>query len=324
LGVNLSASAQQNPTASSLRVLFIGNSYTGRHHLSLLIKEMAEAGNPGLELKVTTVTYGGGGLEDHWQMGTGNFVKLATLTIEEANAAIQELERMLEADPEHRYAGRALNLQRELQSSLSESRPKWDIVVLQDYRRRRVDYAEDIEKTTYAKYARRFAEVARAQGARVVLYETTPTMLNAEPLSAAPDPAPIIENARALGSFAKSIGAEVVPMSLVVLRCQTVRPDLTLRYTNDGHLNHITAYLTACAFQAVLFDRSPVGLPINTVTDTRFLDEDNQDKDPDGGPISRVFSPEECAEFQRIAWQSILQFRQLFAGSPDPHDSGKK
>lgn len=38
----------------SLNVLFIGNSFTGRHTLSQVVKTMAEAGQPGLKIEVTT------------------------------------------------------------------------------------------------------------------------------------------------------------------------------------------------------------------------------------------------------------------------------
>ena len=82
---------------------------------------------------------------------------------------------------------------------------------------------------------------------------------------------------------------------------------------NDAHLNQTLAYLTACTFYAALFDRSPEGLPINTVTDIRFLDNGQKDKDRDGGPITRVFSDQDRADLQRIAWEGLQQFREIAA-----------
>ena len=64
----------------SLNVLFIGNSYTGRHNLANVVEAMAEAGNPGLDFRPTTVIYGGRTLSDHWRLGTANFVTLHSLT----------------------------------------------------------------------------------------------------------------------------------------------------------------------------------------------------------------------------------------------------
>ena len=100
---------------------------------------------------------------------------------------------------------------------------------------------------------------------------------------------------------------------MVAMHSQTVRPDLTLRFVNDGHLNQTLAYLTACTFYAALFDRSPEGLPINSVTDIRFLDDDHRHLDRDGKPITRRFSPQDCADMQRIAWEGLQAFRKIAA-----------
>ena len=78
----LGALAADKEASQSLNDLFIGNSFTGRHNLSQVVKQLAEAGQPGLKFEVTTVIYGGRTLKDHWRLGTQNFVKLATLTAE--------------------------------------------------------------------------------------------------------------------------------------------------------------------------------------------------------------------------------------------------
>jgi hypothetical protein len=117
--------------------------------------------------------------------------------------------------------------------------------------------------------------------------------------------------ARTIAALAGRIDATVVPMSVVALRSQTARPDRTLRFVNDMHLNQTMAYLTACTFYAALFDRSPEGLPVDTVTDTRPLDANHPDKDKDGGPLAHKFSPQERAGLQRTAWDGWNQFRKL-------------
>ena len=308
-GSSLSPAAEESPPAAkqkTLNVLFIGNSFTARHNLSQVVKAMAEAGDPTLRFDVTTVIYGGRRLVDHWRLGTQNFVKIATLTPEDEQTTIDSLEEMLANDPKDKYASSALARHRELSKSLNTPRQKWDIVVLQSYR-------DDLDgdKSLYVQYAPRFAELIKAQGGRVVLYETTPTTQNDKPLTAPPDSAPVIEKAKTIAALANRIDATVVPMSMVALHCQTVRPDLTLRFVNDGHLNQTMAYLTACTFYAALFDRSPEGLPIDTVTDTRFLDDKQRDKDRDGGPIRRTFSAQDRADLQRIAWEGFKQFQEL-------------
>ena len=290
----------------TLNVLFIGNSFTARHNLSQVVKTMAEAGQPGLKFEVTTVIYGGRTLKDHWRLGTQNFVKLASLTAAEEQATIQSL-RAAAKYPQDPYAAGALKRHEELAKTLAQPQRKWDIVVLQSYR-------DDLPgETPYVEYAPKFAELIRAQGGRVVLYETTPQTQNDKALTAPPDPAPVLAKEKTIAAMAKRIGATVVPMSMVALHCQTTRPDLTLRFVNDAHLNQTMAYLTACTFYGALFDRSPEGLPLAQVTDTRFLGNQQRDKDRDGGPLTRVFSAKDRADLQRIAWEGLMKFRALAA-----------
>ena len=292
--------------AKTLRVLFIGNSFTGRHNLSQVVKAMAEEGNPGLHFEVTTVIYGGRTLKDHWRLGSQNIVRLATLTAEEERATIASLEDTIARDAKDTFAVSAVARHRELLKSLSKPHPKWDVVVLQSYRD---DVAGDA--SSYVEYAPKFAALIKAQGGRTVLYETTPDTQNAAPLTAAPDPAPILAKARTIAALARRIDASVVPMSLVALQCQMVRPDLTLRFVNDGHLNQTMAYLTACTFQAALFGRSAEGLRIDTVTDTRYLDATHRDQDRDRQPLRRMFSAQERVARPRIAWDGFQRFRKI-------------
>jgi hypothetical protein len=293
--------------AKTLNVLFIGNSFTARHNLSTVVKAMAEAGNPGLTFNRTDVIYGGRTLKDHWRLGTQNIVKQSTLTEAEEKATIAALEKAA-ADPKDKYAKSALARHAEVLAKLDANRKPWDIIVLQSYR-------DDVEgdPTLYAEYAPKFAELAKAQGARVILYETTPNTQNPQPLTKVPDPAPILAKERAIAALAKKIDASVAPMALVALRCQTQRPDLTLRFVKDAHLNQTMSYLTACTLYAALFNQSPVGLPIDSITDIRFIEDGSNDKtkDRDGGPITRKFSDKDRADLQRIAWEGWSEFQKL-------------
>ena len=118
------------------------------------------------------------------------------------------------------------------------------------------------------------------------------------------------EKAKAIAALAKRIDAIVVPMSMVALRCQTVRPDLTLRYVKDSHLNQTMGYLTACTFYAALFNRSPEGLPIDTVND--YASQGRQaGPRPGRRPDQRTFSAKDRADLQRIAWEGLKQFQEL-------------
>jgi hypothetical protein len=301
--------ARQAAKPKTLNVLFIGNSFTAQHNLAQVVKTMAEAGDPSLRFDVTSVIYGGRRLVDHWRLGSPNFVRIWELTAAEELATIQSLEEMVAKDPSDKYAAAALARHRDLRRNLESHRKKWDIVVLQSYR-------DDLDgdKSLYVEYAPKYAELVKAQGGRVVLYETTPNTQNSKPLTAPPNPAKVIEKAKAIARLAKRIDATVVPMSMVALRCQTVRPDLTLRYVNDGHLNQTMGYLTACTFYAALFNRSPEGLPIDTVDDSRPRNGVPA-KDPDGGPLKRTFSAKDRADLQRIAWEGFKQYQDLAAAT---------
>jgi hypothetical protein len=304
----LAAPSRAENEKKTLNVLFIGNSYTARHNLSSVVKAMAEAGNPGLTFNRTDVIYGGRTLKDHWRLGTQNIVKQSTLTAAEEKATISALEKAVAADPKDKYSPGALKRHRDLLPKLESNRMPWDIVVLQSYR-------DDIEgdPTPYAQFAPKFAELVRAQGGRVILYETTPTTQNEKPLTAAPDAAPIMAKERAIAALAHRIDAAVAPMALVAHRCQTERPDLTLRFINDAHLNQTLSYLTACTLYAAIFDRSPVGLPIDSITDNRHIEDGSNDKtkDRDGQPITRTFSDKDRADLQRIAWEGYSEFLKL-------------
>lgn len=290
-----------------LDVLFIGNSYTARHNLAELVTKMAVAGNPNLTMKASTVIYGGRTLADHWRLGTQNIVRRHELTKSEQKATVATLTAAVEKDAQDRYAKSALTRHKKLLSEWNGPQPAWDVVVLQSYR-------DDLEgpSSRYAQFAPKFAALAKAQGARVILYETTPTTQNAEPLRSAPERAPVLEKARQIAALADRIGANVAPMSLVALKCQTERPDLALRFINDAHLNQTMAYLTACTLYAALFERSPEGLPVDSVTDIRYFKDDRKsEKDRDGKPITRTFSERDRSDLQAIAWAGYQQFQDL-------------
>ena len=223
----------------SLEILFIGNSYTGRHNLSKVVEAMAEAGNPGLEVSVSTVIYGGRRLVDHWRLGTANFVRSQKIGVSEIEKTIASLEKAVAENPKDNHAKSAIKRNQEFLDNLDTWRKKWDIVVLQSYR-------DDLEGETspYMQYAPKFAKLANDQGSRVILYETTPTTQNDQPLTEPPEGAVVMEKENSIAALANRIEAQVAPMALIGYRCQSERPDLTLRFVNDAHLNHTIVNLS--------------------------------------------------------------------------------
>jgi hypothetical protein len=297
------ASAGVPASPRTLHVLFLGNSFTNRHTLARIIKDMAEAGNPNLKFEYVSVIYAGKTLADHWKFASQNYVQIATLTAEEQARTIASLTAFAVQEPQNGALKSALTRHTTLAKNLEGQRQRWDVVVLQSYKD-----DGDGDQSSYCQYAPKFAALAKAAGARVVLYETTPNTQNERPLTSPPDPAPVVAKARVLAGLARRIGATVVPMSSVALRCQATQPQFTLRYLNDAHPNQTMAYLTACTFYGVLFDRSPAGQTVDTVTETRSGNK--PDQDPDGNPLTRKFSAQERAQLQQAAWDGLQWFRE--------------
>lgn len=97
------------------------------------------------------------------------------------------------------------------------------------------------------------------------------------------------------------------------MRCIVSRkagPRIPLRYKNDGHPNQYGAYLTACLLYAAVFNKSPEGLSLSQVVETKIVDKKHPNNDPDGNPLQRVFTDDERRLIQRTAWESILAFRK--------------
>ncbi|MEL6107221.1 MAG: hypothetical protein AAFU85_14365 [Planctomycetota bacterium] len=290
----------------TLRVLFIGNSYTARHNLASVVEAIAEERDPELDFQPTTVIYGGRRLVDHWRLGTANFVNLHRVTADQVQSTINQLTERLREEPSDKHVKSAIARQRKLLWDLDQPRRRWDVVVLQSYR-------DDLDgdDSLYHRYAPKFVSLATQQKARVVLYETTPSTQNAEAMTSPPDISPVIAKARSIASLAKSLNASVAPMSMIAHQCQTDRPDLTLRFVNDAHLNQTMAYLTACAIDAAIFDRSPEGIKVDSITDIRYWENKDKSRDRDNLPITRRFNEKDRRDLQQIVAQGIAAFAKL-------------
>jgi hypothetical protein len=131
------------------------------------------------------------------------------------------------------------------------------------------------------------------------------------PLEGPPDLELALEETRFAAALGEELGALVVPIPLAITKCQTARPDIVLRYRNDGHPNQICGYLTACVFYSALFDRSPVGLHVDRVIDPKIVDKATPDLGPDGDPREVVLPDTTRIFLQQTAWNAIQAFRDL-------------
>jgi len=300
--------------ANTKRALFFGNSYTRRNNLAEAVKTFAETGNPGLSFDYDEVIYGGRTLEHHWAIQSQNILRLPDLTEADLEAACEEMETAAQhaetlPEPDNTDAGRyrgAIAKQKSWKDLVGDDAPSWDYVVLQSWR--------DTEGglfSGYAMQATKFAELARERDMKVILYNTAPTYQNAEPLEGEPNVEAAEDESRFVSALGSVLDALVVPVPLAVVKCQTVRPELPMRYVNDGHPNQICGYLTACLFYAALFDHSPEGLAVDRIVDSKIVDEANPDVGPDGDPREYMFSDDLRTFLQQTAWETMQEFKTL-------------
>ncbi len=148
----------------------------------------------------------------------------------------------------------------------------YDVVVLQ----------EDIPETTIAdfrEYARKFVAEIRKNGARPVLF-----MAWAYPrlgwISMA-------EIARAHHDAAKELNVDVAPVGLAWQQASKWRPAMNLYGPDQEHPSIYGAYLATCVIYATIYGRDPNG----------------------SGYIPSGLTPEEGAFLQRIAWQTVQDYR---------------
>ncbi len=318
----LSASAAEK----QVNILFLGNSFTFRHDLDQLVKQVFEEGQPGLQVNAQRVVYGGMSMYQHAELFySQTFIQQHTIDDKTITDRIQRMEALLELEsPPKAYIhfwktirGNA-NVKAFPKSSIEKSirdhkallednpRTKWDYVVLQSWQ----DVYPDMDQG-YAKYARLLAGVAREQGAKVIFYVTAPDIQNAEPVSGPQlqervdrEISVILELDKILKPFA------IVHVPLAVNMIQQGGTGLTFCYKNDFHPNQYCAFLTSNMFYAAVFGESTEGFTYNTVTETNPKGR-GPGKDPDGNPATVVFDKKTKEYLQGMAYQAVMAFNQL-------------
>ncbi len=322
----LPASAAEEANRET-RILFLGNSYTARHDIPGIVERILEEGDPTTDVQVQRVIYGGQNMFKHsTYYFSQSFIEQREITKVQLNDRIAAMTKFLKSDtapnPEEwdqhwaalgktevpfadiqRHITRAIkNHEALLRNNL---KTKWDYVVLQSWR----DVSEQPNQG-YERYATKLAEIAKAQGAEVILYMTSPETQNqnavAEPYKVASAERDTVVGLR----MAKALQPKaVIPVPLAIKNIQrgdADKPgtDLVFRYHNDGHPNQTCAFLVANLFYAALTGKSPEGLEFDTVVETKAKDG----KDPDGGELKVVFEGEKKAYLQRMAWEAVEEF----------------
>ncbi len=311
------------PAKKEMNILFLGNSFTFRNNLPMLVKQVFEEGNPGLKVHVEKVTYGGQDMYRHseWYFSE-TFIRLNSITVPEIEQVIKkqrELMRLSKAPVEFAVYCKVTGTKKEswekLKIKLKRSirnqqalieriknnrRLKWDYVVLQSWQ----DMVDDPEQG-YAKYVKKLAAIAAKEHIKPVLYITAPYAQNQNPVKAPIAIARTDKDLKLARELAGKIHAfAVVPVPLALNKIQSGGTDLKFRYVNDFHPNQYCAFLTANIFYAAFFKRSPEGLKFNKVVGCKA----RNNKGPDGKERTVVFNDTTKKFLQKMAFESVEEF----------------
>jgi hypothetical protein len=151
---------------------------------------------------------------------------------------------------------------------------RYDAVVLQGY----LPASPAHTIASFVEYSRRFDEVIRASGARTYFFMTWPRGYG--------DWSSMDDVVAAHRQVTLELDAPVAPAALAFEKSEAERPDLLLIGPDQVHANGVGAYLAALTVYATLFDRDPEGISYHL-----------------------GLSEDEAAFLQRIAWQSVLDWR---------------
>jgi hypothetical protein len=148
----------------------------------------------------------------------------------------------------------------------------YDVVVLQ----------EDIPETTVAdfrEYAGKFVAEVRKSHARPVLFMAWAYQRRGW-ISMA-------EIAQAHRDAAKELNVDVAPVGLAWQQASKQRPEMNFYAPDHEHPSMYGTYLATCVVYATIYDRDPSGLAY----------------------VPSGLTPEEAAFLQRIAWQTVQDYR---------------
>ncbi len=133
----------------------------------------------------------------------------------------------------------------QVQQALKER--QWDFVVLQEQSLMPLG-----NPPLFLRYGKTFADAAAKAGSQVIFYETWARKVN-------PETQP--ELSHAYRQAAQQSGARLAPVGDAWALARNKHPQIELFDADGSHPSQAGAYLSACVFYAVLYHKSPAGLP---------------------------------------------------------------
>jgi hypothetical protein len=157
---------------------------------------------------------------------------------------------------------------------------KWDLVVLQNHSLGALNARDEM-----IEYGKKLDAAIRKQGARTLFFMTWARQNRPETQDAI---------TRAYQELARAVNAEVAPVGLAWQEALRSDAKLVLHTQDMSHPNRAGSYLAACIFYAMIYDRSPEGLPGKA-----------------GG-----LSDEAARPLQVIAWKTVQKQKSLEKEKP--------
>ena len=209
------------PKPGVMKVLFIGNSYTGFCQMTTMVELLSKAMDPEQPIQAEQVSPGGYTFEEHWNIAERARQKGVT-----ENATLKAIQK-----------------------------GGWDAIVLQAY----TDVVK--QPDDFQKYGRLLAEEVRKAKARLVFYETWPHGKSTvpSPEAIAKYNAQYFSLAKATGGTVSPVG--IAFEMVKTRKPEMGRLIHYGKEGNDEHPSYVGAWLIACIHVATLYGKSPVGLP---------------------------------------------------------------
>ena len=261
----------QEAAPAPLKVLFIGNSYTGVNDLPAMVVGLAGAAG-GRKLEADRHLVGGCTFERHVKE-TG---AIDTIREQKWDAVIlqeQSLRPVIDRNLMSEYA-RILHAEIEKQGAET-------IFYLAWARQHIPDMQEGADPATSPGYARAMYRISRA--AKATDFESWCEQHKAG-----------LEGGLngAYFDIAEQLGAGVAPVGVAWKKALAADPPFVLHLPDKSHPNPTGSYLAACVFYAALLDENPVGLPGEIKKGDKVL----------------VSIPvNEAKRLQEIAWEAVKE-----------------
>jgi hypothetical protein len=264
----------QEPTPAPLKVLFIGNSYTGVNDLPAMVEATARAAG-GRKIETDRRIVGGCTFERHVKE-TGAIDKIREKKWDVVVLQEQSLRPLIERPLMFEYAR---ILHREIKQQGAEA-----VFYLTWARQHIPEMQEGAVLDGSPKYAEKMYQVSRPS--KTIDLETW--RKECEPGLAGG------LNGAYLG-IAQELNAGVAPVGMAWKKALQTDPTRVLHQPDKSHPNPAGTYLAACVFYATLLNKSPVGLPARI---------ENGDK------VLADLPADEACLLQAIAWKTVEEMAQ--------------